>query len=275
MKSIIVGTDFSKCSMVALDLATQIANTLKCDVTLVYVQPNSFFDSDLMEHERREAMVKLREIGNKYQPQLPNGTIYLECMKGSVASTLADFANRQNAPLLVVGAHGASGFQERLIGSTAMRILQESPCPCLTIREGFVRDKLKNIVVPLRDNDNSRQKIAPAATVASVFGATIHIVGFLEYDDQRAVLQAYVQQGVDYYRNRNINVETIIVKNSSYSDAVMEYAEKVDADLIVINTEQNKVIQQLFLGTNAQKLVNKSKIPVLSIHPEDFIDVSI
>ena len=59
-----------------------------------------------------------------------------------------------------------------------------------------------------------------------------------------------------------------------YSDTVLGYAEEVKADLVVINTEQDRIISQLFLGTNAQQIVNKSQIPVLCIHPEDYINVS-
>ena len=60
-------------------------------------------------------------------------------------------------------------------------------------------------------------------------------------------------------------------KYSNYCDTVMEYAEEIDADLVVINTEQNvpMSLSRLFLGTNAQQIVHHSQIPVLCIHPHD------
>ena len=65
-----------------------------------------------------------------------------------------------------------------------------------------------------------------------------------------------------------------IRKYSSYCDTVLNYADDIQADLLVINTEQDRVISQIFLGTNAQQIVHRSQIPVLCIHPADYINVS-
>ena len=55
---------------------------------------------------------------------------------------------------------------------------------------------------------------------------------------------------------------------------MLKYADEIKADLVIINTEQDKVISQFFLGTNAQQVVHKSQIPVLCIHPVDYINVA-
>ena len=55
---------------------------------------------------------------------------------------------------------------------------------------------------------------------------------------------------------------------------MLNYADDIKADLVVINTEQDHIISQIFLGTNAQQIVHRSQIPVLCIHPADFINVS-
>ena len=61
-------------------------------------------------------------------------------------------------------------------------------------------------------------------------------------------------------------------KYKNYGDEVLNYAESVNADLVVINTEQDRIISQLFLGTNAQQIVHKSQLPVLCIHPADIFN---
>ena len=54
----------------------------------------------------------------------------------------------------------------------------------------------------------------------------------------------------------------------------MAYCDDIKADLVVINTEQDRIISQIFLGTNAQQIVHRSQIPVLCIHPADYINVA-
>ena len=48
----------------------------------------------------------------------------------------------------------------------------------------------------------------------------------------------------------------------------MKYGEKIKADLIVIMTEQEENLTGLLLGPFAQQVVNRSKIPVMSITPK-------
>ena len=67
---------------------------------------------------------------------------------------------------------------------------------------------------------------------------------------------------------------TTVQKYSNYSDTVLTYCENIKADLVVINTEQDRIISQLFLGTNAQQIVHNSQLPVLCVHPADIITLS-
>ena len=55
------------------------------------------------------------------------------------------------------------------------------------------------------------------------------------------------------------------------TDATIEYALKVDANLISIMTEQEKTTKNLWLGAYAQQMVNHSPIPVMSIHSIEYM----
>jgi len=57
------------------------------------------------------------------------------------------------------------------------------------------------------------------------------------------------------------------------TDATIEYATKVDANLIVIMTDQTTSFKNLFLGPYAEQMIHRSPIPVMSIKPKDLISV--
>lgn len=57
MKSIIVGTDFSKGSYVALELAVDIANKLECGVKIIWAKREKL----LMDEEQLTIMTHLAE----------------------------------------------------------------------------------------------------------------------------------------------------------------------------------------------------------------------
>ena len=276
MKSIIVGTDFSEGSYVALELAVDVANRMQCDILLVWVRREKMlFTGDQLEMLSTLAKEKLQALCEKYAPKMTRGSIHHTIVSGRVSTAISEVAKRELSPLIVIGTNGASGFEKYLIGSQAARIVQDSPCPVLTIRQGYdFHKRLERIVVPLRVNTNSRQKVPPAATMAKIFGSEVHILGLRDLKEEESALRTYIGQSTDYLEREGIPYHFEIRNYSTYSDTVLGYADEIKADLVIINTEQDRVISQFFLGTNAQQVVHKSQIPVLCIHPEDYINIA-
>lgn len=54
-----------------------------------------------------------------------------------------------------------------------------------------------------------------------------------------------------------------------------DYVKEVDGDLIAIMTEQETSAANIFLGPYAQQIVNRSEVPVLSVHSNGIYDVTI
>ena len=276
MKSIIVGTDFSEGSYAALELAVDVANRMQCDILLVWVRREKMlFTGEQLDMLTTLAKDKLQALCDRYSPKMKAGKIHSRIINGKVSTAIAEVAKRELAPLIVIGTNGASGFEKYVIGSQAARIVQDSPCPVLTMRQGFdFHKKLERIVVPLRVNANSRQKVPPAASMAKIFGSEVHILGLLDLKEEESALRTYINQSIDFLERERVPYHFEIRSYSTYSDTVLHYAEEIKADLVIINTEQDRVISQLFLGTNAQQIVHNSQIPVLCIHPEDIGDIA-
>ena len=276
MKSIIVGTDFSEGSYIALELAVDVANRMACGILLVWVKrEKKLFSSDQLELMTNLAKDKLEALCEKHRPALKHGNMEWTIQEGRVSSTIADVAKRELAPLIVIGTNGASGFEKYVLGSTAARIVQDAPCPVLTMRQGYdFHKKLESIVVPIRVNVNSRQKVPPAAAMARIFGSKVYLLGLLDLKEEESALRTYLSQSADFLEKEGVNYNIELETYTNYCNTVLNYADTIKADLVIINTEQDKLISQFFLGTNAQQIVHHSQIPVLCIHPEDYINVA-
>ncbi len=276
MNSIIVGTDFSMGSYVALEIAVDIANKLQSGIKLLWIKKEKkLLSGEQMEATEHLAQDKLQQLCASWQPKMQHGEISWAIYSGKVAERISEEARKENAPMIVIGTNGASGFEKYWMGSTAVRIVQEAPCPTLTIREGFnFHKKLEHIVIPIRVNANSRQKVAPTVQMARIFGSEVHILGLLESAQDALTLRTYLKQVEEFFAKEKIPYTTCGRRYESYSKTVLEYAASINADLVVINTEQDRLLARLFLGTNAQQIVHKSQIPVLCIHPEDIGDIA-
>ncbi len=276
MKPIIVGTDFSEGSYMALELAIDVANRFQSDIILIWARREKLlFNDEQLNTMTNLAQDKLQMLCDKYQPALKYGKLRWQITSGKVAPALATTATRELASMIIIGTNGASGFEKYWMGSQAVRIVQDSPCPVLTVRQGYdFHKKLERIVVPIRVNSNSRQKVPPAASMAKIFDSEVFLLGLLDLKEEEGALRTYVQQSTDYLDKEGIKYQTVFRTYSNYCDTVMDYVDEIKGDLVVINTEQDRIISQIFLGTNAQQIVHRSQIPVLCIHPTDYINVA-
>ena len=107
MKSIIVGTDFSKGSYVALELAVDIANKLECGVKIIWAKREKL----LMDEEQLTIMTHLAEeklemLCEQHRSKILNGDIRWEICSGKVGAVISRQAQHENSPLIVIGTNG-------------------------------------------------------------------------------------------------------------------------------------------------------------------------
>ena len=275
-KNIVVGVDFSDCSLNALEHAVIIARKAHADITMVWANHLDYSKEIFSvepENIGQEVQKRFEALIEKYQPGLaPKTGIHYRMEKGKVYKVICKVAEETNAFLVVIGTHGSSGFEEFWIGSNANRIVSASTRPILTIRAGVDSNKdLKIIVMPLDSTKITRQKLPITALLAGWFDAEIHILGVFtsNVDNIRYRVQDYVQQSETYLKENGIRYRSVFLEANNITETVLEYAKKVNANLISIMTEQETTTANLWLGPYAAQMVNHSPIPVLSVHTEN------
>ena len=278
MRQIIVAIDFSKCSIHALEYAIQLSNTLKTGITMVWVDAARSDESVLgpADTNRKEITNSFDQLIEKYGSLLKQGEISYKIRKGKVHIEVANQAKYSDALMVIAGTHGVTGFEEFWIGSNAYRIVTYAPCPVITVRTSYeYNPSLKNIVVPIDSTLETRQKIPFSTKLAKYFDAEIHVLS-LYTTSIRAVrhrVDNYSKQVTKYLDEENVKYTLEAVEAENVTNSTISYAQKVNADVIAIMTEQETTTANLFLGAYAQQMVNHSPIPVLSIHAKEYIRI--
>ncbi len=275
MKKILVGIDFSKNSIHALEYAINFANKVNADVMMLWVNNIAtleyVFDSyegDL-KREKRQNFDKLIE---KYQDKLVPGKIYFKLRKGKVHIEVASQAKQINADLIIAGTHGFSGYEEYWIGSNAYRIVTHSLCPVITVRYDFnYQEGIKKIILPIDSSQETKQKLPVASVIAKQFGAEIHILTL--YSTMVKAIQRRVDNHAKQVMDRldAESVKYILTSKTSdnFTQTTLDYAQNINADLIAIMTEQETTTANIFLGPFAQQLINHSPFPILSLRSRE------
>ena len=279
MKQIIVAIDFSRCSIHALEYAINFANTYKADILMVWVDNQSSDETAMpidIPESRKVIANNLEALVEKYKEKLKYGEITFKIRRGKVHQEIANQAKYVDAELVIAGTHGVSGFEEFWIGSNAYRIVTYAPCPVITVRTNYeFKETISKIVLPIDSSLETRQKVPYAAKVAKYFGSEIHIVSLYSSSIKavRYKVDNYSKQVQKYLDEENIPYVAETVDAENITNATVEYAKSIDADLIAIMTEQETTTANLFLGAYAQQMVNHSPIPVLSIHAKEYIRI--
>lgn len=272
MKDILVAIDFSKGSIHALEYAIELANLLKTNITLVWVDsqviPDPGFISETNEI-RDESKKNLEEIVSAYRPRLRESKMNYKIRKGKVYSELAAVAKANDSSIIITGTHGVTGFEEYWIGSNACRIVNYAPCPVISVRFNYeINRGFRRIVLPLDHTPHTSLKIPFTAALAKKLGAEINLVGVNSSSLKtiQRLISNTVVKAEKFLKNEEVNCSVHYIESANVASSVIDITKDLDADMIAIVTQNIDVASNVILGQSAMQLVNFSPVPVLSIH---------
>lgn len=135
---ILIPTDGSDTSDVALETGIEMARLMGSRVTGLYVMDNSAYAAfpgdlewdtikDLMAQESDQALANLEDACKANE---------LECTvqvrEGHPAEEI--LAAAEDHDLIVMGTHGRSGLEHLLLGSVTEKVIRHADCPVLVVR---------------------------------------------------------------------------------------------------------------------------------------------
>lgn len=254
---ILIPIDFTKQSLAAIKQSYNLAKYTHSRIVLLHV-----FDTN--EDESFEALTKLAK-----QTEQESGvpTEFMN-VKGDIYKETDRIAEELKATLIIVGLESHMRFRN-IIGSSASKLVRKAPCPVITIRGDDHRDGCENILLPIDLSPETREKTDLAIQFAKYFGASIRIIGvFDESDpDYENKLLAYSFQVKQFIKSKGISCTNKSIPTKDVASTVVDYANKIEADLIMIMNKPDLGVLDFLKGTDTQKIVDISNIPVMTIQP--------
>ncbi len=256
--SILIPIDFSKQSLVAIKQSYNIAKFTNSKIVLMLASLKS-------ENEHKDDLAKLAlqtatESGMKVE------TLNL---KGDIYELTDKKAEDLKSSLIVIGLDTQVKFRSFMGSNTASKFLKNAPCPVLTIRSLENKNTCKNIVLPFDLSPESREKVPIVVQMANYYKADIRIVSVFSPNDHKYEneLLPYLQQIKKFIKDKGVNCTNKSIPSNTVAEAVVDYANKNDCDLIVQMNKKDLSFGEMFGGAVSQKIVDISNIPVLSINP--------
>ena len=274
---IIIPIDFGDQAMIALKQSFNLAKLTGGELVLVYVIDDDFLSSftdfvskgeDFESQLRKDVSQKLNVMADSVRKET-GLKVTTEILTGKVYEEIVTYADDQNATLIIMGTQGPIGLKKRFLGSNASRVVRAAHCPVITIKGKIHRPGCKNILLPLDLTKETKEKVNKAIDLAKLFNSQIHIVSMIEDDDEFIVnkLTRQMNQVSNFIADSGVECTTELIEGSDVAEEVVKAAERLEADLIMIMTQQEVGWVDFFLAPSAQDIINLSEIPVLAIRP--------
>ena len=278
---IVVPMDFSEQALIALGQSYNFAREYDAEILLVHVMEEGGILPKIVTAKHLADMKKdiQKRLDKIAEDTSKKSKIVVDTMiaKGKVYEKVIEVAEMVGALMIIMGTNSRKKLRARFIGSNALRVVREANCPVITIKGKHHREGCKNIVLPLDLTKETKDKVNHAIDIAKLgaFKAAIRVVSVLQSKDEFLVnrLTRQLEQVKSLIQKQGVECTAEIIKTKKGDDTlahcILDYANKVDGDLLMIMTQQEANFTRMFIGSTAQELVNNSEIPVMSIIPKE------
>jgi nucleotide-binding universal stress UspA family protein len=144
--------------------------------------------------------------------------------------------------------------------------------------------RIRKILFPTDFYPCANQALDQALFLAGKYGAELHMFHAIVlhkddphnpahhfpdldqvYDRLLELARTEMEAAVESHKTSGIEIKQIQTRGIAAADAVLDYAEENDVDLIVMGTHGRRGLGHLFLGSVAQEVVRFARCPVLTI----------
>ncbi|MGH2664494.1 universal stress protein [Flavobacterium sp.] len=271
MKRILVPTDFSDHAEYALKVAAQIARDNEGEIFLVHMLefPTQMADAVSGGADIPEIMLFMKKAHEKLEELLTRD--FLEGIKVSEAvkferafEGIIKSSQKNSVDLVVMGSHGASGFQEMFIGSTTEKIVRTSEAPVLVIKHEDNNFKADRFVFASDFTPETKKPFKKIVDFANVFGAHLDLVMVNTPNSFKSshAAQKIMKEFVAEFPITNYSLH--IYNDSNIETGILNFANGINADIIGMCTHGRTSLYHFFNGSISEGLVNHSSKPVVT-----------
>ena len=269
MVNILVPTDFSPLSKIAVHYSVKIANKLNGNVTLLHVidlerqvKATLRMQTDVRNYVRRtrNALEAIeQEIATEVMIRKP---VKFKISKGqNFSEAVLREARRLRSGLIVMGTRGATGIKRTIIGSNTASMIGISHIPVLAVPEGAEFKSFRNVVYAT-DLKNVEAELDVLIPYVQRFNSTIHVIHIVGKGGNVGEIEDRIDNIVKKTGYKNI--VTLVTVDPDINGAIEQYIGVSKADLLAMFTHAPSFYEKLLDKSVTRNMAFHSPIPLLA-----------
>jgi nucleotide-binding universal stress UspA family protein len=280
MTRILVATDFSTRSDRAMRRASLIAGKTGASITLAHVVDADRVDQ-LIDADRAAASAVLADTASTLRDIDGIAADWIVKVE-DVHHGILQAGDEMSADLIVIGPH-RSRMRDVFVGTTAERVVRQSTRPLLIAVEMPAAHHRKTLLA--LDFDNASEAAAAKALTMGIFDST-EVVVMHAFDAPGASMMRRAMenpQAIDHYVDAEgeqaaaklwtllddlglpPTCQTVVSMQGSPARTILESAQNVGTDLIVMGTNQRKGFERALIGSVTADVIRDAHRDILII----------
>ncbi len=279
MRTILVPTDFSACSAIAVKYAILFAE--KTDRKLLF-----FHSTFLLIPTRSSSMAYMLAVNSNKTAKLNAlkkfiGKVYLGLnMKRNEANTkfhvkfgtsivddINELINEQFIDLIILGTHGATGIRKVLFGSNTASIIENTHCPVLAIPHHYKFKGIQNLAYAAADLSNVKKELKKVIPMVQKLDASLAIFHIQDAKTHQKMIDTkeITLSLSHHFKFYKMHLDIIEDLEDNTQEAIEKYVKKHKLDILIMLHQKRGFFGRLFLASQTKEIAHKLNVPLLAI----------
>lgn len=272
--------DGSRQSETVFPFLQQLAVRTEIDVTLircyepiseVYSLPPDLFALDTYTEVNEAIPGSLKEYLEAVKEQLGKSVSNIAVKCGPATSEILAASESGDFDLIVMASHGRRGLDRLLLGGVTTKVVRLSKKPVLVAGQNPGDEVAMNrVLVAVDGSPCSLRALEQAQKLAGSLRAELFLYRAVKMPWDGSNPDPLMQEAEEemaklaaLYPNSKAEVR---VYPTDHSPQVVERAEELKADLIVLGSHGRRGLQHLLMGSVAEHVVHTARCPVMVVH---------
>lgn len=266
---ILLLTDFSPLSKVAMTYAAKMSTKLEAEFTIInFVRIDGVPKSNMKWRQIEKAMLSVsEEEGEKMAAHVrknarPGTKVEFKAIPArTVADTVRRYTEKNPTNLIVMGSKGASQLKKARLGGTTVSVIDSNYAPVLAIPE-FAEFRNFNNVVYATDLKNIQKELELLVPFAKIFGSRINMVHVVPSVDKKVEAEQRAVEGL--IKNMHFPIEFRLLIDDNIPGAIDFHIQETRADLLTTFTHELTLFEKLFARSVTRTLAYQASVPLLA-----------
>ncbi|HEX6574362.1 MAG TPA: universal stress protein [Gemmatimonadaceae bacterium] len=283
---IVVGVDGSVESITALNTAAALARSRHCPLHAVSVLPpypsyqiNAGNEKSRENIDQLRTTLRLSELSQLLRSLEPSYNWTHEVVIGRPAREIVSIAERRGASLIVIGRRKHSTMDRVLGGETTLQVMRLSSVPVIAVEREL--QSVHTVVAAIDFSPSSVHAAKVALELIRASGGGTLYLAYVEATQELIVNEFMLPAEtrfpgdiVVWFRrltgslesHAGIHIEPAVLCGKP-GTAILEFAERVGADMIAAGSHGHGRLERFLLGSVSSGLVRNASCPVTVVPP--------